>query len=205
MIIPDAIEWIGIAVFALSGALTAARKHMDPFGFSLLATVTGIGGGTLRDVLLAQPVFWVKDPTDLLICIGVGIAVFVLGTVYSGLEALLVRQNIFLWADALGLSIFAVTGTNKALNAFAHPVAALVLGTLAASFGGIIRDILSGEVPMLLHKEIYVTAAFIAALVYVKCLHFALPAPFAAGIGIAAGFTLRAFAIARNWSLPAFR
>ncbi len=205
MIIPDSVEWIGIAVFALSGALTAARKHMDPFGFSLLATVTGIGGGTLRDVLLAQPVFWVNDPTDLLICIGVGVSVFILGSAYQGLEARLVRQNIFLWADALGLAIFAVTGTNKALNASAHPVAAVVLGTLAASFGSIIRDILSGEIPMLLHKEIYVTAAFVAAVIYVTGLHFTFGAPFAAALGIAAGFTLRALAISRNWSLPSFK
>ena len=204
-LIPPFIEWIGIAVFALSGALTAAKKSMDPFGFTLLATVTGIGGGTLRDILLGLPVFWVRDPTDLLICIAIGIAIYGLGMIFAGLVPLLERQNILLWADAIGIAIFAVSGCGKALNAYAHPFAALVLGTLAASFGGIIRDILSGDVPLLLHREVYVTAAFLSAAVFLAMLTFAMPTAWAAGVGISCGFTLRALAILRNWSLPAFR
>ena len=153
--LPAAAEWLGIAVFVLSGALKAARKHMDPFGFSLLATVTGIGGGTLRDVLLGLPVFWIKDPSDLLVCIGVGIAVFAAGSLWPGFVSAVTRQRLLFWADAVGLSIFAVIGASRALLAGAHPFTAIVLGTLTASFGGIIRDILAGDAPLVLHREIY--------------------------------------------------
>ena len=152
-------------MFALSGALTAARKRMDPFGFAFLAAVTGIGGGTLRDVLLGRPVSWIADPTNPLICICVGLAAFVLGARYAPTNANFTRA--LLWADAGGLAIFAVSGAQTALVAGAHPVTAVVLGTLSATFGGIARDVLAREVPLVLRREIYVTAAALGATVYV--------------------------------------
>ena len=149
-----------MAVFALSGALVAARKGMDPFGFALLATVTGVGGGTLRDLLIgADPVFWVGDPTDVLVCLMVGVATFCLGprriAVFDGG----LRGRALLWADALGLALFAVVGTGKALDAGVPALSAVVLGTVTATFGGIIRDTLAGMTPLVLRQEIYVTAA----------------------------------------------
>ncbi len=201
-ILSNAAEWVGVGVFALTGALVAARKGMDPFGFALLATVTGIGGGSLRDMLLGEPVFWVGEPTDVLICIGVAALTFLLG---RGLETVSRARRVLLWADGMGLAIFAVTGTAKALAAGAHPLAATMLGAMTASFGGIIRDILAGQTPLVLHREIYVTAAFAGAGVYVAMLRMGLPPPAAGLAGLLAGFSLRALAIARDWSLPAFK
>jgi uncharacterized membrane protein YeiH len=201
----DLFEWIGVGVFALTGALVAARKHMDPFGFVLLATVTGIGGGSVRDVLLGQPVFWIVDPTDVLICAAVGLVTYAAGMRVVGLMAALRPRRLLLWADALGLAIFAVTGTQKAFWFGAHPLTAIVLGTLTASFGGIIRDILAGEPPLVLHREIYVTAASAGAAAFALAILAGLPPAVATLVGFSAGFTLRALAISRDWSLPPFR
>lgn len=204
-IIANTTEWFGVGVFALSGALVAARKGMDPFGFALLATVTGIGGGSVRDMLLGVPVFWIGDPADVLVCVAVAGFTFALGSRIPGLLSVPRAMRLLLWADGTGLAIFAVTGTAKALAAGAHPVTATMLGALTASFGGIIRDILAGQTPLVLHREIYVTAAFVGAAVFVACLGVGLPAPGAGLVGFLCGFTLRGLAIARDWSLPAFK
>ncbi|WP_210251026.1 trimeric intracellular cation channel family protein [Microvirga thermotolerans] len=198
-------ETVGVAVFALTGALVAARRGMDPFGFALLATVTGVGGGTLRDLLIGtRPVFWVGDPGDVLVCILVAGGVFLLG---PGRVAALDggrRGRILLWGDALGLALFAVGGTGKALAAGVPALSAVALGTVTATFGGIIRDILAGTTPLVLHREIYVTAAALGAAVMVGLLALGLqPFPSAAA-GFAAAFGLRALAILRGWSLPVF-
>ena len=117
-------------------------------------------------MLLAQPVSWVHDPTAVLVCVGVSVLTFVLGPRLPGVMAGARPGTLLLWADALGLAIFAVTGTAKAFAVGAHPFTAVVLGTLTASFGGIIRDILAGDVPLVLHREIYVTAAFAGGAVF---------------------------------------
>lgn len=197
------VERIGVAVFALSGALVAARKGMDPFGFALLATVTGVGGGSVRDVLLGRPAFWVQDPTDPIICVAVAIAVFLYGR-RRGLAFFGGGGRILVWADAMGLAIFAVAGTGTALAAGAHPIAAVVLGTFTATFGGIIRDILAGEVPLVLHREIYVTAAFLGAAAHAAALFAGMPGFVAGAAGIGSAFVLRALAILRDWSLPPY-
>jgi len=199
---PQWLEWIGVAVFALSGALTAARKGMDPFGFAFLAAVTGIGGGTLRDLLLARPVFWIVDPTSPAICVAVGLAAFAIGVRFAPSKAYFARALI--WADAGGLAIFAVSGAQTALLGGAHPVTAVVLGTLSATFGGIARDVLAGDPPLVFHREIYVTAAALGATVYVAAYFLGYPAIWGALAGVAAGFALRALAILRDWTLPAF-
>ena len=199
---PIYLEWLGIAVFALTGALTAARKGMDPLGFALLATVTGVGGGTLREVLLGRPATWIADPTAPAICIIVGFATFAIGRSYTP-----TRKGAFrmlMWADGLGLAIFAVSGAQTALLASAHPVTAIVLGALTATFGGIVRDVLAGEIPLVLRREIYVTAAALGAGVYVGLEQLGHEGALAALAGVAAGFTLRALAIARDWSMPAY-
>jgi uncharacterized membrane protein YeiH len=198
-------EAVGVGVFALTGALVAARKGMDPFGFVLLATVTGIGGGSVRDVLLGLPAFWIANPRDVVICIGVGVATYGLGSRVPGLMAAVRPKRLLLWADALGLAIFCVTGAAKALATGAPPVTAIVMGTLTASFGGIIRDILAGDVPLVLHREIYVTAGFLGAAVFVAARAGDLPPDLAGLLGITSAFILRGLALSRDWSLPAFR
>lgn len=200
-----AFETIGVAVFALTGALMAARKGMDPFGFALLATLTGVGGGTLRDLLIGtRPVFWVGDPSDVLVCLVVAEIVFALGPKrVAALEGGR-RGRLLLWADALGLALFAVTGTAKALVAGVPALSAVALGTITATFGGIIRDIFAGTTPLVLRQEIYVTAAALGAAVMVGLQALGLDLTLSAGAGFTAGFGLRALAILRGWSLPAF-
>ncbi len=198
-------EIIGVAVFALSGALMAARKGMDPFGFALLATLTGVGGGTVRDLLIgARPVFWVGDPSDVLVCLIVAELVFALGprrvAVIEGGR----QGRLLLWADALGLALFAISGTVKALNAGVPALSAIALGTITATFGGIIRDIFAGTTPLVLRQEIYVTAAALGATVMVTLQGLGIDAFFSAAAGFTAAFALRALAILRGWSLPAF-
>ena len=199
------VEAIGVAVFALTGALMAARKGMDPFGFALLATLTGVGGGTVRDLLIGtRPVFWVGDPTDVLVCLIVAAIVFALGPKrVAALEG--GRQGrVLLWADALGLALFAITGTAKALAAGVPALSAIALGTITATFGGIIRDIFAGITPLVLRQEIYVTAAALGAAVTVTLQVVGLPPSWAVAAGFAGAFGLRALAILRGWSLPAF-
>ena len=198
-------ETIGVAVFALSGALMAARKGMDPFGFALLATLTGVGGGTLRDLLIGtRPVFWVGDPTDVLVCLIVAELVFALGPRrVAALEGGR-RGRVLLWADALGLALFAVMGTLKALASGVPALSAVALGTVTAAFGGIIRDIVAGTTPLVLRQEIYVTAAALGAAVLVGLRGLGLDPVLSAALGFAAAFALRALALLRGWSLPAF-
>jgi len=197
-------ETIGVAVFALTGALVAARKGMDPFGFALLAIVTGVGGGTLRDLLIGtRPVFWVGDPSDVLVCIVVAGAVFLLGPARVAALDGGRRGHMLLWADALGLALFAIVGTNRALAAGVPPLSAVALGTVTATFGGITRDILAGTTPLVLRKEIYVTAAALGAAVMVGLRTLGLDA-IAPVAGFGAAFSLRTLAILRGWSLPVF-
>jgi uncharacterized membrane protein YeiH len=198
-------EPLGVAVFALTGALVAARRGMDPFGFALLATATGIGGGTVRDLLLGvRPVFWVAEPRDVIICVIVTGATYALGPERVARIEGDARGRLLLWADALGLALFAVIGAQRALAAGASALPAVALGTITATFGGIIRDLLAGTVPLLLRREIYVTAAALGAAVVAAAHSAGLNPGLAGGLGFAAAFALRALALLRGWSLPAF-
>ena len=198
-------EVIGVAVFALSGALMAARKGMDPFGFALLATLTGVGGGTVRDLLIGiRPVFWVGNPGDVLVCLIVAELVFALGPKRVVMIEGGRQSRLLLWADALGLALFAVSGTSKAVAAGVPALSAIALGTITATFGGIIRDIFAGTTPLVLRQEIYVTAAALGAAVMVALEALGLDPFVSAAAGFAAAFALRALALLRGWSLPAF-
>jgi len=195
-----ALDWIGLIVFAATGALVASRKQMDVFGFALLATATGIGGGTLRDVLLGQtPVGWVRNPAPLIACVAVAVVVFFMAHVLHS------RMRLLLWLDAAGLALFAVTGAELAMAAGAGTVASVVMGVVTATFGGIIRDILGGETPVILSREIYVTAALLAAGVFVGCRLAGLPGSTALIVGFLSGFVLRGAALHWGWSLPRYR
>jgi uncharacterized membrane protein YeiH len=200
----DGVQGIGIAVFALSGALVAARKGMDPFGFVLLATVAAIGGGTLRDLILAVPVFWLREPSSLLICATVGLLTYFIGLRSPGHIGALGRQQLLIWADAIGLAIFTILGAGKALAFGAHPVTAVALGVMTGGFGGIFRDILAGEPPLVLHREIYITASMAGAAIFVATIGVGLPLFAASALGMGSCFVLRALAIRYNWSLKPF-
>lgn len=194
------LDWLGVLVFAVTGALVASRKQMDIVGFVVLGTVTGIGGGTLRDVLLgALPVFWVKDPAYLLTCVAVSCLVFFTAHIPES------RHKYLLWLDAVGLALFAVIGAEKAGEAGAGPVVAVVLGVVTATFGGIIRDILGGEAPVILSREIYVLAALAGAVVFSVCITTGVSREMALAAGFVVGFGVRSAALYGNWSLPRYK
>lgn len=195
-----AFDLVAVAVFAVTGALVASRKEMDVFGFSMLGTVTGVGGGSIRDLLLGQtPVFWVKEPIYILVCVAVSVIVFFTAHIPAS------RYRVLLWLDCLGLSLVSVLGAQRGLDAGAGPVVAVVMGVITATFGGIARDILGAESPLVLRKEVYVTAALFGATIFIAAASLGLDRLLAAVAGFTACFAVRALAITYHWSLPPYR
>jgi uncharacterized membrane protein YeiH len=192
------LDYFGIAVFAISGALLAAEKRQTLVTFIFFAVVTGVGGGTLRDLLIGAPVFWVRTNAPLLICIAAALIVWLTSRRWFAGKSLL-------WFDAAGMAAYATYGAAKALAYGVAPVPAFGMGVLTACAGGIIRDVLAGEPSVLLRPELYVTAAALAAGLFVGLLLLGLGGWPAVGISVLAGFALRGAAIARGWSLPAYR
>lgn len=188
---------LGTAVFAASGALAGLRNRLDIVGVTFVATLTGIGGGTVRDLLLGEtPIGWVTSPVEIIICIVVALGVSLAN------QALLGRRLMaLLVADAAGLALFAVLGADRALAAGAHPFIAILLGAMTASFGGLIRDVICNDTPVFLQREIYITAGLVGAALFVL-LPEALSFEIRALAGIALAFGLRLLAIVYNWSLP---
>ncbi|WNJ89707.1 trimeric intracellular cation channel family protein [Bosea sp. 685] len=197
------LEAAGVAVFALTGALVATRKGMDPFGFILLATVTGVGGGTLRDLLLGRIVFWVRDPSDVLVCSGVALAAWATAYFRPGMLDGWAGKRLLIWADSAGLALFAVAGTLKALDVGISPLSATALGAMTASFGGILRDILAGDRPMVLwSRDFYVTAAAAGAAMTALLSSLVIEPVIVMLVGIVTTFGLRAGSILFGWSFP---
>ncbi len=157
----DVLSAIGTVVFALTGAISAAKKRFDIFGMILLACVVGVGGGTLRDLLLGRlPVAWVKDPTEVLISTIVAMVAFLF------LSKITLLKSVFLWADAIGMATFAVIGTTVALEENVSPFLAPVFGMFTACFGGLVRDVIVNERPVILYGELYASAALVGSAVY---------------------------------------
>jgi uncharacterized membrane protein YeiH len=193
------LDWFGVAVFAVTGALVASRKEMDIFGFELLATVTGIGGGSVRDLLLGVPVFWVREPAYVAICVAVSAVVFFTAHIPES------RYRLLMWLDAVGLAFFCVVGAGKGLAAGAGPFIAIVMAVITASFGGIFRDVIGGESPFLLRKEIYVTAALAGALVFVGGRAAGVPDAAGAIAGFLTCFCIRGLGLRYRLALPTYR
>lgn len=191
------MNYAGIGLFATSGALAAADKRLTPVTFAFFALATGMGGGTFRDVLIDAPVFWLVQPAYLAICL------IMAGVVWLTPKRWW-RPKALDWADAVGLAIFAVYGAAKALDHGVPPLAAVVMGVFTACVGGIIRDILAGEPSIVIRPEIYVTAAVLAAGLFVGLLLLGVPVMAAALIGAGAGFLLRAYAIVTGAGLPTY-
>ena len=162
--------------------------------------MTGIGGGTLRDVLLGQtPVFWIREPAYLVVCLIVASLVFFTAHIPQS------RYRVLLWFDALGLALFAVTGAERATHEGSGPVAAVAVGVITATFGGIIRDVIGGEKTVVTSREVYVTAALIAACVFVTFAATGLRREVALACGLLTGFAVRGMALHYGWSLPRYR
>ena len=153
------LDYAAVFVFAATGALAAARRGHDIITFGFFAAVTGVGGGTLRDLLMGAPVFWVHHAEPLVMCLAAAVAIWISGTGRF-------RERILIWLDALGLSAYAVVGAAKALDLGLAPLVAIVMGVLTATFGGIIRDTLDQQPSALQKREIYVTAAVAGAAVF---------------------------------------
>lgn len=192
-----ALDFAGVAVFAATGALAAARQKHDLVTFCFFGAITGVGGGTLRDLLIGSPVFWVQDWRYIAVCLGASIAVWLAG-------AWPWRFRALLWLDAVGLAAYGVLGAAKAEAAGIAPLICIVMGALTACFGGVVRDLLAGEPSILLRREITVSAALLAATVFAVARALGLDAWPAAFLGAGFGFALRAGALVWGWSLPAF-
>jgi uncharacterized membrane protein YeiH len=192
------LDWAGLAVFAASGALAAAKAQRDIVAAGFFAIVTATGGGTMRDLLIDAPVFWMHDAAPLLICLAVAIAVWLVPRRWWPERALD-------WCDAAGLAAYATYGAGKALHYGIPPLPAAMMGIVTASMGGIIRDTVAGVPSILLRHELYVSAALVAAGLFVGLTLAGLPAPWPAIIGAAAGFGLRGASIRWGWSMPGYR
>jgi uncharacterized membrane protein YeiH len=190
---------LAAVVFAVSGSLVASRKNLDVMGFMWLAVITGVGGGTVRDVILNVPVFWVQSPAYVAVCLATAVVMhFVAPLVES-------RYRTLLWFDAFGLALVTVAGTVKASDLGAPPLVAIAMGAVTGCVGGIIRDTL-GQVPsVLLGHEIYVTASVLGGCAYVGLSALGVGRLTAMLAGFMATFVIRSMAIKFGWSLPVFR
>jgi uncharacterized membrane protein YeiH len=199
--LPAIAPWLdlaGLVVFAASGALAAAKRGQTIVTLSFFALVTGVGGGTMRDLLIGAPVFWIHDSRAAAACLIVAFAVWLTPEKWW-------RGQALDWFDAVGLAAYAVFGAAKAIGYGVPPIPAALMGVVTACVGGIIRDVLAGEPSILLRPEIYVTAAALAAGLYVGLGLIGVPLPVAAVLGALAGFALRAIAIHWKLALPAYR
>ncbi|WP_326525018.1 trimeric intracellular cation channel family protein [Sphingomonas sp.] len=196
-----ALPWLdlfGIAVFATSGALAATKASQTFVTAAFFALITGVGGGSVRDLLIGAPVFWTHDPLVGVVCLGAALLIWLTPQRWWHGQALD-------WFDAVGLAAYAVFGAAKSMALGIPPVPAAMMGVVTACVGGIIRDVLAGEPSILMRPELYVTAAALASGLYVLLTFAGLSIWPAAAIAAGAGFMLRAAAIGWKLRLPAYR
>lgn len=190
------IDLLGTLVFAISGVLTGISRKFDIFGASVLGFVTAVGGGTLRDIILGStPVSWTRDTNYiLLILLAIPIVYFFRKQISK------LRKTMFLF-DSIGIGLFTVLGIQKALDLGFSPIVCLLMGVISAVFGGVLRDTLSDEIPLIFRKEIYATACLIGGLVYFLMVKFSLPTYLSQIISITIVIGIRVLAVKKNWSL----
>lgn len=193
------LDLMAAGVFATTGALVASRKEMDVLGFMWLGVITGIGGGTLRDLLLGVPIFWIGDATPVALCLAVAVVAHFTAHLVSS------RYRLLLYLDAFGMALVTIAGAAKGLDAGAGPLVALVMGVITASFGGILRDLLGQEPSIVLRRDVYVSASAAGAAVFLAADWAGLAREAAMGLGLAAAAGIRCAAIWGEWSLPVYR
>lgn len=193
------LDLFGIVVFALSGALMAGRYQLDPFGVVVLAAVTAIGGGTIRDVILDTPVFWVASPIYLYVILLTAIL-----TIIFIRRPTRIPKRFLLISDAFGLALFAVLGTAKALSLGSSITVAIVMGMITGVAGGMIRDVLCNVIPLILRQEIYALAAMLGGMLFIGLQTVGVTENIALIIAITGALALRLAAIYWQVSLPAF-
>jgi uncharacterized membrane protein YeiH len=194
------LDLFGTAVFAVSGALAAGRRRMDLFGALVIAAVTAVGGGTMRDLLLDRhPVFWMEDLRYLAVIAGAGGLTFLYTSVFRP-----PRQSLEV-ADAFGLAVFSVVGARVALDVGAPPVVIVIMSAATATVGGMVRDVLCDETPLILRKEIYATAALAGGALYLGLRALALEEAVMMGVPIVTVAALRLAALRWEVHLPSFQ
>ncbi|MGF1695911.1 trimeric intracellular cation channel family protein [Vibrio kyushuensis] len=190
---------IGITAEAMTGALSAGRRQMDWFGVMLVASATAIGGGTVRDILLGHyPLGWVKNPEFLMITCIAGIITTVVA------KWIIKFKGIFIRLDALGLVVFSIIGTNVALDMGLHPLICMVSALVTGVFGGLLRDLICRQTPLVLHQELYASVALVASAMYLTLLEFGISDVFATIVTLVVGYTMRMAAVRFKWRLPSF-
>ncbi|MFS4467677.1 trimeric intracellular cation channel family protein [Maribacter sp. 2210JD10-5] len=191
------IDILGTVAFAISGVLVAMQKKLDLFGVFIIAFVTAVGGGTLRDLLIGNtPVGWMKTPIYILtITITVIIAILFINQIKH------LRKSLFLF-DTIGIGLYTMVGIEKGLAANLSPIMCIALGTMTASFGGVIRDILCNEIPVIFRKEIYATVCILGGLVYFILIQFSVDTQIAYVFGISSIIAMRLIAVKFKISLP---
>ena len=200
-LLPAFAPWFdlaGIAVFAASGAVAAARRAQTMVTLAFFALITGVGGGTIRDLLIGAPVFWVHDSRAPAVCLSVALLIWMTPEKWW-------RGAALDWFDAVGLAAYAVYGAAKAMRFGVPPLPAALMGVMTACAGGVIRDVVAGVPSIIMRPELYVTAAALAAVLYVALTLLGLPVVLAATLSALAGFALRAAAIRFRLALPAYR
>lgn len=190
---------VAIAAEAMTAALAAGRRRMDWFGVCVLAVVTALGGGTMRDTLLGHyPLSWVADPNLLLIACGAALVTIALARFMETL------RWPFLILDALGLVVFTIIGCNVAMEMGQHPIIVIVAGMITGIAGGIIRDVLCNDIPLIFSGELYATVSIVSGIIYFAGLKMGAAHEFVTILAIIVGFSLRIFAIMFNWGMPKF-
>lgn len=193
-------DLFGVVVFAITGALMAGRKSMDLFGVMVIAIITALGGGTLRDLILDNhPVSWIRD--DLYILVAV---ISAIGTVVWVRFTQPIHETGLLIADAFGLAVFTVIGTEVALVHDMPVSTAVIMGVMTGAAGGVIRDVICNEIPLIFQKEIYATACILGSLVYIGMLKLGITHWFATGAAMATVLIARLAAIHWHLGLPRF-
>jgi len=194
------LDLVGVAVFAVSGVLAARNRGLDLLGVIVIAAITAVGGGTLRDLLLNRyPIFWITDARYLTVIIAS--ALLTVGYVR-------VRPppgNALLVADAFGLALFALSGAQVAEAAQCPPIIVVLMGTMTGVAGGVLRDVITAQVPLILRRDIYATAAIVGVALYLFLQAFGLQRAWAFGAGIVVVVALRLLAIRWGLQLPIFR
>jgi uncharacterized membrane protein YeiH len=202
-VVQNWMEYVGTIAFAISGALLAMSKRMDLAGIVVLGAIVSVGGGTLRDLLVQQEVFWIEDPTFVLVGAGTALATVLLrrGQLIEAIQ----RHHLVQIFDAAGLALFVVTGTNVALAAGASNAAAAIIGIISGVAGGVMRDILAGEIPdVLTGGELYATAALAGAVLYLLLLELSVSPLAVFWIPVVAIFIIRLLAVRYQVALPSF-
>jgi uncharacterized membrane protein YeiH len=190
-----ALDYLGVGFFAVSGAIAAVERRQDIVAMLFFGAITGIGGGTLRDLLIGAPVFWVHQPGYLVVC------VIAVSLVWLS-RGRWMNLRLLLWMDAIGLGAYAVVGAVKAADAGLAPPVSVAMGVLTACFGGVLRDVLSEQPSVLLRREIYVTAAIVAASTYLAVDGLGAGRSVSVVSGMLAGLILRGGALLKGWRLP---